>query len=226
LKKILVFPVMALAVAVLAHAQAQTPAQSPAPPPAARQAPPMPSGPAPTKIAILHVQNAILQTKDGQNAMSAINTKFGPTKAKFDKDQADLQALMDQMKKGSATMSDDARVKLQREIDQKQTALKRSSEDAQAELDQEENKLFQDIGNKMYQLVQQYATQNGFAVVLNVSDPQTPVMWASAAINIQEDIVKLYDQAHPATVAPAAPKPAAAAPAPKATPPAQKKGGL
>ncbi|HEV2444475.1 MAG TPA: OmpH family outer membrane protein, partial [Candidatus Sulfopaludibacter sp.] len=61
-------------------------------------------------------------------------------------------------------------------------------------------------------------------VVLDVSNQQTnPVFWASASTVITADIVKLYDQAHPATDAakPAAPKPAA--PAPKPAPPAAKK---
>jgi outer membrane protein len=72
-----------------------------------------------------------------------------------------------------------------------------------------------------------YATQNGFAMVVDVSNPQTPVLWADPAVDITNEIVKLYDQGHPGTgAAPATAKPAgtpAAAPKPPVTPPATKK---
>jgi outer membrane protein len=85
----------------------------------------------------------------------------------------------------------------------------------------------QELGGKMMAVLEKYATQNAFAVVLDVSNPQTPVLWAASAVDITNDIVKLYDQAYPgAAGAPAVPaaKPAAARPpaAPAQTPPAKK----
>jgi len=191
---------LAGSLALVAFAQAPLPA-----PEAPSVAPQPPAGPAPTKIGIIHVQNAILSTKEGQKATGDLNTRFAPTKAKFDKDQADIQALVEQMRKGSATMSDDARVKLQRDIDQKQTAFKRNQEDAQAELDQVEGKMFQDLGVKLQEVLQQYAMQKGLAIVIDVSNQQTtPVFWAAASVDITTDVIRLYDQAHPGTAAPAA----------------------
>jgi outer membrane protein len=58
-------------------------------------------------------------------------------------------------------------------------------------------------------------------VVLDVSSPQTPVLWAASAVDITNDIVKLYDQAYPGVAAaPAVPaaKPPAAAKTPAAAP--------
>src|SRR5215813_10479348 len=85
---------IALGIASLAHAQAA----------------------APSKVAIIHVQNAILQTKDGQKAQGELNTKFTPKKTQLEKKQQDIASLQDQMKKGSATMSDDAKNKIARDI--------------------------------------------------------------------------------------------------------------
>ena len=81
----------------------------------------------------------------------------------------------------------------------------------------------QELGGKMMAVLEKYATQNGFAVVLDVSNPQTPVLWAASAVDITNDIVKLYDQAYPGTAAAPAAKPAAQTPAarPPAAAPAQ-----
>ena len=204
-KNFVVFPALVLGMAAMVHAQA------------------------PAKVAIIHVQNAILQTKDGQKAAGDLQARFAPKKADLDKKQADIATLQDTLRKGSATMSEDAKAKLMRDIDANNKSLQRETEDAQADLDAEQGKIMQELGNKVMAVIEKYATQNGFALVLDVSNPQTPVLWAASAIDITNDIVKLYDQANPGTGSPAATKPAAPAtvrptttpttPAPGAAPP-------
>ena len=196
---------------------------------------------APTKVAIISVQQAILQTKDGQTASAALQAKFMPKRQQLEKKQSDIVNLQEQMKKGSATMSDEAKSKLARDIDSNQKSLQRDSEDFDADVQQEEGKIMQDLGQKMMDVIIKYATQNGFSMVLDVSSQQTPVLWADPSADITTEIIKLYDQAHPGTggaTAPAATKPAAlppaasprpavnppsASPRPPAAPPAGKK---
>lgn len=177
----------------------------------------------PTKIAIINMQGAILSTKDGQKAQQELQNKFTPKKSELDKKQADLTALQDQLRKGSATMSDDAKAKIQNDITNGQKTLQRDGEDFDAEVQQEEQKLMGDLWQKMMDVVTKYATQNNYAMVVDVSNQQT-VIWADPSTNITAEAVKLYDQAHPQTGVPAAaPKPSApGVPAPKpagSTPP-------
>jgi outer membrane protein len=205
-KNFVLFPALALGLAALANAQAA----------------------APTKVAIISVQQAILQTKDGQKASGDLQSKFTPRRQAMEKKNADIQALQDQMKKGSATMSDDAKGKITRDIDANQKSLQRDNEDFEADVQQEEGKIMQDLGQKMMDVIIKYSSQNQIAVVLDVSNQQTPVLWADPSADITSEIIKLYDQAHPGTgaPAPAATKPAAppvAAPKPPANPPATKK---
>ena len=206
-KNFVVFPALALGLAALAHAQAA----------------------APTKVAIISVQQAILQTKDGQKASAELQTKFTPRRQELEKKDANIKSLQDQMKKGSATMSEDAKTKIARDIDSNQKSLQRDSEDFDADVQQEEGKIMQDLGQKMMDVVIKYATQNGFAVVLDVSNQQTPVLWADPSADITTEIIKLYDQAHPGTGAPApgaskpaVPPPPTSAPKPPAAPATKK----
>ena len=174
----------------------------------------------PTKIAIISMQGAILQTKDGQKAQQELQAKFTPKKSDLEKKQSDLAALQDQLRKGSATLSDEAKLKIQNDITVGQKNLTRDGEDFDAEVQQEEQKLMGDLWQKMLDVVSKYATQNGFAMVVDVSNQQT-VIWADPSTNITAECVKLYDQAHPQAGAPAgAAKPTAPAGAkPAATPP-------
>lgn len=208
-KNFVVVSALVLGVAVLASAQ--TPGTPLVKPPAA----PAVSGPAPTKIAIINVQQAIMSTGDGRKAATEMQTKFNPRQEQLKKMQADIQAMQDQMKKGSATMSDDAKSKLNRDIEGKTKTFQRDADELNADIEQENGRLMQDLGGKMEAVWQQYLTQNGFAILIDVGSQQTPVLWAAAAIDITPEIVKLYDQAHPVSAA-AAPAPRPANPAPPA----------
>ena len=184
---------------------------------------------APTKIAVINLSEAMAKTKEGQKAGAELNGKFSPKKAEYDRREAEIQALTDKLNKGRATMSEDAQRTLNNDITSKTTALKRFGEDAQNDMDTDEQKITQEIQTKMGPILQEYAIQNNFAVVLDVGGNQaSPVLWFASATNVTDAIVALYDQKYPSagagtTAAPA--KPAATAPAPAATtpkPPAKK----
>jgi outer membrane protein len=208
-KNVAAIPALLCCAAALACAQAQpAPTQAAVPPP--HQA-----GPAPTRIAIINIQAAILNTKDGQKAVAQVQTKFNPRKTDLDKLRSEIDAKQEQLRKGGATISDDAKERLQKDIDSSTKDLNRRVQDMNDDLEQEQSHLMQDLGAKMMKIVEEYATQGGFAAVLDVSNPQTDVLWAAASTNITPDIVRLYDQAHPVADAP---KPAAAAPAPAKKP--------
>jgi outer membrane protein len=168
---------------------------------------------APVKVATVHVQNAIVQTKEGQKAAQDLQAKFTPKRTELEKKQADITAIQTQMRTGSATMSDAAKAKLQRDYDSNTKEFTRSKDDYEAEVQQEEGKIMNDMGQKLMDVVIKYCSQNGIAMVVDVSNQQSPVLWADPSIDITNEVIKLYDQAHPT---------AAAAPATPPAPPAKK----
>lgn len=169
---------------------------------------------APNKIAIIHLQNAIIGTKDGQKAAKELEAKFMPKRQEIEKRQAEIQALQQQLRASSNTASEEQKNKLMRDIDAKQKSLQRDGEDASAELDQEQQKLFQEIGGKVMAVIDKYASDNGFAVVIDVSAQSSPILYASTSVDITRQVVETYDKnaptAAPAPAKPAAPKPAGA----------------
>jgi outer membrane protein len=176
----------------------------------------------PTRIGMIAMQQAVMATKEGAAAGAVLKAKYAPRQADFEKREADIQAMRDQLKKSDATMAADAKEKLQRDIDAKVKALQRDAQDANDDSQQDMGKVFNEVGEKMIQIIEQYSYQNGIAVVLDVSSQQTPVIWGAPTSNITADIIKLYDQAHPG-IAPAAPKPLQAPPkTPTATTPIKK----
>ena len=173
-----------------------------------------------TKVGIINIQSAIVSTKDGQKAAGEIQSRFNPKKAELDKRQGDITQLQDQLNRGRNTLSEDARQKLVREIDVKTKALNRDTEDARAELDQEEQKIMSELGGRIMLVIDKFAKDNGFSVILDVSSPQNPVIFAATGIDITKDVIDLYDRNPPAaTSAPSGAPSAPAAQRPPATRP-------
>src|SRR5882672_7565417 len=176
---------------------------------------------APTKVGVIAIQGAIAATKDGQKAIAELDSKAAPKRKELDQKQTDINNLKDQLNKGSNTLSEATKAELYKNIQQKTTSLQRDFEDAQADMDQEQQKILQQLGQKILAVIERYARDNGFAMVVDVSSPQTPVMYASPSIDITKEIIDLYDK-NSATMTTPAPVNKPVTPAittPKPTPP-------
>src|SRR5579864_7749275 len=157
--KVFVWPLLALAATLGAQAQTQ-------------------------KIAVINVQAAIAGTKDGQKAAAELEGKAAPKKKELDGKQSEINALKDQLQKGQNTLSEATKNDLYKTIQQKTTSLQRDYEDAQADMDQEQQKILQQLGQKILATIERYARDHGFTLVVDVSLQPNPIMYASPSIEI------------------------------------------
>lgn len=169
-----------------------------------------------TKVGVINIQAAIVSTKEGQKAAQAMQDKFAPRQKEFEAKQAEIQALQAELAKGSNTMSEQKRNETSRAIDTKTRDLNRATEDAQAEVEAEQNRVFNELGGKLMEVINQYGRDNGFAVILDAGSQSSSVLFA--ANDVTKDIIDLYDKANPGTPPAAATKPAAPAAKPAAPP--------
>jgi|SRR5580698_1588609 outer membrane protein len=167
------------------------------------------------KIAAINIQAAMLGTKDGQKAAAELEAKTQPKKRELSQKQNDINALQDQLNKGQNTLSESAKSDLYKNIEAKKKLLQRDMEDAQADLQEDQNKLLQQLGQKIVAVIERYAKDNGYTMVLDVSNPNTSVIYASPSVEITKEVIELYDKS---TASASAPTPAAPKPAAPATP--------
>jgi outer membrane protein len=185
-------------------------AATPAAPPTS--AAPAPAGPVPTKIGVVNIQQAIGECAEGKKEIDALQQKFNPKQAELKTMSDEVESLKKQYQAQADKLSDDEKSSRAKAIDTKQKSLQRNYEDAQAEFQQAEQEVINRIGSKMVTVLEKYANANGYAVVLDVSNPQTsPVLWATQASVITKELVDAYDKENPAGISAPAPKPAGSA---------------
>lgn len=159
------------------------------------------------KVAIIDIQAAIARSKDGQAAIRDLQDKFAPKRVELENQQREISDLQNQLRNQEKTLSDEARTRLLRTLDDKTRRLNRDNEDATVEFQQAQQDVINGIGRKILGVISEHAQKNGMDLVLDVSSPQTPILYANATIDITQAIIELYD----AEVAAAAAAEAAAA---------------
>lgn len=163
------------------------------------------------KIGIVNIQDAIVATNEGKKEFDALQTRFAPKQNELKTLNDEVEGMKKDLQAKGDKLNEDERTKQVKNLEVKQKTLQRSYEDAQNEFQQAEQEVVQRIGGKMLSVLEKYADRNGYSVILDVSNPQTPVLWANKGTNITKELVDAYNAESP-VAAPAAPaKPSGAA---------------
>jgi len=182
------------------------------------------------KVGIIDVQQVIVATNEGQRDFEALQKKFDPKRTELQNLSKEVDSLKSQLNTQGDKMNEDAKAKLVKDIEAKQKVLQRQAEDAQNEFQQEQNTIAQRILQKLGPVIDKYAKENGFGLLIDSSNPwpQGPVLWASGSVDISKTVVDQYNtvsgvpaQPKPANTGAATPKPAGTTPAAGTKPPAK-----
>jgi outer membrane protein len=207
LKFVCSLPAMAVLVAATGLAQTSNaaPAQLPSSPGSAPDPPSIASGGGGAKIGTININSAILYSNEGQRDFQAMQKNFEPKQNQLKAQNDEIDQLKKQLNTQGGTMNDDAKANLQRQIEQKQKTLERGQQDFQEEVTNQENEIAQRILQKMAPVVQKYAQDNHFELIIDTSNqwPQGPVLWQSGQIDITKQVVDTYN-AQSGVAAPAA----------------------
>jgi outer membrane protein len=163
------------------------------------------------KVGIVSIQDAIANTNEGKKELDALQKKFAPRQAALQTQNDELENLKKQLQAQGDKLSDEERSSRVRSASEKQKSLQRSAEDFQNEVQTAEQEILNRLGKKMLDVLEKYAKSNGYAVVMDVSNPQTPVLYANPGTNITKNLIDAYNAESPAAAP--APKPAATKPA-------------
>lgn len=164
-------------------------------------------------IAVVDFQAAMVNTAEGKKAAEDLRAQFNPRNAELDKIRQEIRDLENQLRTQERTLSDEARGQLLRQLDLKRKMGTRMEQDLRDELELAQNEIINRIGQKVQQVINQYAQEKSLSLVLNISQGDSTVVFATRAVNITTDIIQLYDKTFPVQ--------AAAAPPAGPTPPRQ-----
>ncbi len=201
---------VSLASGLVLSAAAQTPAVSAASPTSAAA----PAGPA--RIAVIAFQVAVAQTNEGQRNFADLQKKFDPKRQQLKALSDEIDTLTKQLQTQGASLSDADRAAKTTAIDTKKKQLDRDAQDAQEDFQQQMQDIYNGLASKVYDVMQAYAEKEGYTLVLDVSQQQSPVLFAKDTTNITKQVIDAYNVKSGIP----APPPQASTDAPRPTAPA------
>jgi outer membrane protein len=174
------------------------------------------AAPANPKVGVINVQVAIGSTAEGKQALAEMQSQFAPRQTELDNLRKQIEDLQTRLRTASNTLSDDEKARLAREGDQLTRTYQRKQQDFQDDGTEAQRDVIDRIGRKMIDVLDKYAKENGYSVILDTSGQQTTVLFAAPTVDVTQDIIRLYDQSYPvknaSSAKPAAPRPAAPRP--------------
>jgi outer membrane protein len=187
------------------------------------------AAPGPAKIAVIAFQVAVAQTNEGQRNFADLQKKYDPRRQQLKTLSDEVDNLTKQLQASADKLTPAEQQSKATAIDTKKKQLDRDGQDAQNDFTQEMQDVYNSLASKVYDVMQSYAELKGYTLVLDVSQQQSPVLYASTATNITKEIIDAYNvksgipapPAQPAAGGMDAPKPAPrTTPRPPAAPPA------
>ena len=190
---------LAMAFVVSVAALAQTGSAAAAPSSAANSG----SGPAAapaaagtgTKIGTISMEQAIFATNEGRRDFEALSKKLEPKQNELKNANDEIESLKKQLNTQGDKLNEDARANLVKQIEGKQKSLDRQLQDAREDAQNQQNEIAQRILQKLGPVLIKYATDNGFGMIVDTSQPwpQSPVVWWGESVDVTKPVVDVYN---------------------------------
>jgi outer membrane protein len=171
------------------------------------------------KTGVINIRQAIASTAEGKQAGAELQSQFAARQNELEGLNKQINDLRQRLEAGRGKISDEESTRLQRQGEVMARQLQRKQDEYQEDVNAAQAEVFDRIGRKMVDVLDRYARENGYVVILDSSAQNTPILFASTNIDVTQDIVRLFDGAYPVKAGSATPAKPAAKPA---TPPAQK----
>ena len=179
---------------------------------------PASTGGATGKIGVINVRQAIVTTSEGKQASAELQSQFAARQTELENLNKQINDLKQRLSSGSATLSQEEQARLTRQGELLARQLQRKQDEYQEDVNASQGEVIDKIGRKMIDVLDRYARENGYVVILDSSAQNTPILYASNQNDVTPDIIRLYDQAYPLKAGSATPKPASRPAAQSTTP--------
>ena len=166
------------------------------------------------KVGVINVRQAIASTSEGKQAGAELQSQFAARQNELEGLNKQINDLRQRLDAGRGKFNADEEARLTKDGQRLTQQLDRKQNEYQEDVNAAQAEVFDRIGRKMMDVLDRYSRENGYAVILDTSAQNTPILFASTSIDVTQDIVRLYDQAYPVKGG----APATSAPKPAATP--------
>ncbi|MBM3726991.1 MAG: OmpH family outer membrane protein [Acidobacteria bacterium] len=147
-----------------------------------------------TKVAVINLQRAIIETAEIKKASAELEAKYRPRQQKMQEVEKELNGVQAQLQAGQGKLTQAQEAELQSKGQRAQRELQRLGEDLQADVDRERQEILQRAGGRMTDVVKKLAEEKGFDIVVEASN----AIFFKASVEVTNEAIAAYDKTFPA----------------------------
>jgi outer membrane protein len=155
------------------------------------------------KLAYVDIQRALNECQTGKAAKAQFRVRVERIQAKLQQQEAQVQALKDELQKKGMLMKQDERQNIADEYASKLRNFQQSYKDSQEELRQKDNEITRAIVSDLAQVVRTVGEKDGYTMVFE----KGTLLWAVPTADITDEVIRSYDAMHVKTAGSLAPRP-------------------
>lgn len=144
-----------------------------------------------SKIGVINSQDVLEKSTEGKKVVARIQERDKQYQASIAKLDEDIRQLQTQLNTQRLTMTDEAALQRQNDLDKKTTDRKRMAEDAYAGMQDLTNRLFKKVLDELMPIVEQLGKERGFDIIFDLQ--KSGAAWVSPVVDLSAEIIKRYD---------------------------------
>jgi outer membrane protein len=142
-----------------------------------------------SKIAVVDVQHAVMQTEDGIRAQATLKKLFDRRQQELDSKQNELQRAREDIEKQSRVLSREALQKRMEDWQRRMVELQTVFVDYNKELQKKQGELTGPIIKKMLSVISRIAKKNGYELIID----KQAAPYARADLDLTEQVIQMYN---------------------------------
>lgn len=142
------------------------------------------------KIAVVDVQNAILQSEEAKRLLTQIQEEFKGEEDEIRKIQSEAAALLERMNKDADVMSDAEKRRLQQQIESMNNDFVYLRQKLQRQIEERQKELFTGIDSKIQKAIEELVLSEDYDMIL----PRAAALYVADLYNITRKVTEKLNQ--------------------------------
>ncbi len=152
----------------------------------------------PVKIGVVDSNRIIQESTIGKNFLSSLETQRRQKQEEIAARESKLREDQQNYQKQMFSLSEEARSRTEKELEQRRLDLQRLREDADRDLRSFYTDGIMDIERRVLPIIEQVAKEKGLILVLE-NAPQRGMLFVDPSIDITDDVITRFNQTQPGT---------------------------
>jgi Skp family chaperone for outer membrane proteins len=144
-----------------------------------------------TKIAVINSQDVLERSIEGKKILTRLGERDKKNQTDVARLEEEIRQLQTRLSTQRLTLSDEAALQLNSDLDKKKKERDRFAEDAVRDLQELQFRLYSKLQSDLMPLIEQLGKEKGFDIILDLG--KSGAVYFSPAIDVTPEVIKRYD---------------------------------